>query len=163
MFDLQVLAMQADVTRVSTFQLARETSTRTYPEIGVPEAHHPLTHHGGNQEMKSKVAKINAYHVSLFAYYIEKLKATPDGDGSLLDHSIIMFGSGMGNPDKHDHVNLPVMVAGGLAGRRAGGRHIRYRDPAPLANIHLKMLDKVGVKIDQFADSQGKIADLASL
>jgi len=163
MFDLQVLALQADVTRVTTFQLARETSTRTYPEIGVPEAHHPLTHHGGNEEMKAKVAQINAYHVSLFAYFMEKLKATPDGDGSLLDHSIYLYGSGMGNPDKHDHVNLPILVAGGLAGRRANGRHIRYAQPSPLANIHLTMLDKAGVKIEQFADSQGKVADLAAL
>ena len=158
MFDLQVLAMQGDVTRVTSFQLARETSTRTYPEIGVPEAHHPLTHHGGNPEMMAKVAKINAFHVSLFAYFLERLKATPDGEGSLLDHSAILYGSGMGNPDKHDHVNLPILVAGGAAGRTPGGRHIRYAEPEPLANLHLTLLDKVGVKLDRFADSRGKIA-----
>lgn len=161
MFDLQVLAMQADVTRVMTFQLARETSTRAYPEIGVPEGHHPLTHHGGNPEMKAKVAKINAYHVSLFAYYLEKLKATPDGDGCLLDHCAILYGSGMGNPDKHDHVNLPILAAGGLLGRRANGRHIRYQQPHALANLHLTLLDRTGVKVDRFADSQGKIAELS--
>src|SRR5262249_2599717 len=123
MFDLQVLALQGDVTRVITFQLARETSNRTYPEIGIPEAHHPLTHNGGNQEMLAKVARINAFHVSLFAGFLEKLKATPDGDGSLLDHSLYLYGSGMSNGDKHDHVNLPILVAGGTA--KKGGRHIR--------------------------------------
>ena len=115
MFDLQVLALQGDVTRVITFQLARETSTRTYPEIGVSDPHHPLTHNGGDPEKLAKVAKINAFHVSLFAYFLEKLKATPDGDGSLLDHSVYLYGSGMGNPDVHDHVNLPILVAGGGA------------------------------------------------
>jgi hypothetical protein len=156
MFDLQVLAMQGDVTRVITFQLARETSTRTYPEIGVSDPHHPLTHNGGNQEMLEKVAKINAFHVSLFAYFLEKLKATPDGEGSLLDHSLLLYGSGMGNPDVHDHVNLPILVAGG----GVGGRHIRYKEPTPLANLHLTLLDKAGVRVEKFADSRGKIAEL---
>jgi hypothetical protein len=160
MLDLQVLALQGDVTRVISFQLARETSTRTYPEIGVPDAHHPLTHHGGNPEKMAKVAKINAFHVSLFAYLLEKLKATPDGDGSLLDHTVYLYGSGMGNPDVHDHVNLPILVAGGLAGRRAGGRHIRYDKPAPLANLHLTLLDRAGVNLETFADSQGKVPEL---
>lgn len=156
MFDLQVLAMQGDVTRVITFQLAREASTRTYPEIGVPEAHHPLMHNGGNPEKQAQVAKINAFHVSLFAYYLQKLKETPDGDGSLLDHSMILYGSGMGNPDVHDHVNLPIVVAGGGAGQMKGGQHIRYADPAPLANLHLTLLEKVGVKMDTFADAGAK-------
>ena len=160
MFDLQVLALQGDVTRVITFQLAREASTRTYNEIGVSEAHHPLTHSGGDPEKLAKVAQINAYHVSLFAYFLEKLKATPDGDGTLLDHSVYMYGSGMGNPDKHDHVNLPILVAGGAAGRMKGGRHIRYAEPAPLSNLHLTLLDKVGVRLDAFADSKGKIREL---
>jgi hypothetical protein len=156
MFDLQVLALQGDVTRVITFQLAREASTRTYAEIGVPEAHHPLTHHGGDPEKMAKVAQINAYHVSLFANFVEKLRATPDGDGTLLDHCTYLYGSGMGNPDKHDHVNLPILVAGGMK----GGRHIRYTEPAPLANLHLTLLDKVGVRLDAFADSKGKIREL---
>jgi len=160
MFDLQVLALQGDVTRVIAFQLAREASTRTYPEIGVSEAHHPLTHNGGNPEMLAKVAKINAFHVSLFAYFLEKLKSTPDGNGSLLDHSIYLYGSGMGNPDVHDHVNLPILVAGGGAGKVKGGRHITYAEPTPLANLHLTLLDKVGVRLDSFADSQGKIPEL---
>src|SRR5215218_9734905 len=120
MFDLQVLAMQGDVTRVITFQLARETSNRTYPEIGVSDPHHPLTHNGGDPEKLARVAKINAFHVSLFAYFLEKLKSTPDGNGSLLDHSIYLYGSGMGNPDVHDHVNLPILVAGGGAGKLMG-------------------------------------------
>jgi hypothetical protein len=156
MFDLQVLAMQADVTRVTTFQLARETSTRTYPEIGVPDPHHPLTHNGGNPDKLALVAKINAFHVSLFGYFLEKLAATRDGDGSLLDHSMILYGSGMSNADKHDHVNLPILVAGG----RTGGRHIRYAQPTPLANLHLTLLDRAGVKLDSFADSQGKVGEL---
>ncbi len=160
MFDLQVLALQGDVTRVITFQLARETSTRTYPEIGVPDAHHPTTHHGNNPEKLAKVAKINAFHVSLFAYFLEKLKATPDGNGSLLDHSVYLYGSGIGNPNIHDHVNLPILVAGGAAGRMKGGRHLRYKEPAPLANLHLTLLDKVGVRLDHFADSNGKIPEL---
>jgi hypothetical protein len=157
MFDLQVLALQGDVTRVITFQLARETSTRTYPEIGVAEPHHPLTHNGGNAEKLAKVAQINAFHVSLFSYFLEKLKNTPDGNGSLLDHSVYMYGSGMGNPDVHDHVNLPILVAGGAAGKHKGGRHIRYAEPTPLANVHLTLLDMVGVRIDRFADSEGMI------
>jgi hypothetical protein len=160
MFDLQVLAMQADMTRVITFQLARETSNRTYPEIGVSDAHHPLTHHGGNPEKMERVAKINAFHVSLFAYFLEKLKSTSEGEGSLLDHSAILYGSGMGNPDVHDHVNLPILVAGGAAGRIKGARHIKYKEPVPLANLHLTLLDKVGVRLDSFADSNGKIPDL---
>jgi hypothetical protein len=163
MFDLQVLALQGDVTRVTTFQLARETSNRTYPEIGVPEPHHPLTHNGGNVQKLEQVAKINAFHVSLFAYFLEKLKATPDGDGTLLDHSLYLYGSGMSNADVHDHVNLPVLVAGGAAGRMKGGRHIRYAEPTPLANLHLTMLDMAGVKLDAFADSQAKVTELLSL
>src|SRR5262247_2396060 len=155
MFDLQVLALQGDVTRVITFQLARETSTRTYPETGVPDPHHPLTHHGNNPEKIARMAKINAFHVSLFAYFIEKLKATPEGDGSLLDHSLYLYGSGMGNPNVHDHVNLPILVAGGAAGRVKGARHIRYPEPTPLANLHLTLLERAGVRLDAFADSNG--------
>ncbi len=160
MFDLQVLALQGDVTRVVTFQLARETSGRTYPEIGVPDAHHPLTHHGNDPAKMAKMAKINTFHVSLFAEFLAKLKATPEGNGSLLDHSLYLYGSGMGNPNVHDHTNLPVLVAGGAAGKMQGGRHIRYEKPTPLANLHLTLLDKVGVRLDSFADSQGKVDDL---
>src|SRR5499426_2669722 len=163
MFDLQLLAFQGDITRVITSQPARETSTRTDPEVGVSDPHHPLTHHGNNPEKIARMAKINAFHVSLFAYYVEKLKNTPDGDGTLLDHSVVLYGSGMGNPNVHDHVNLPVIVAGGAVGRKKGGRHIRYAEPTPLANLHLTLLDKVGARIDKFADSQGKIDELLAL
>ncbi len=163
MFDLQVLALQADATRVITFQLARETSNRTYPEIEVPDPHHPLTHNGGDPEQLAKVAKINAFHVSLFAYFLEKLKATPDGDGSLLDHVLYLYGSGMGNPDVHDHTNLPIIVAGGAGGKVKGGRHIRYDQPTPLANLHLTLLERAGVQIDSFADSKGKVDELLSI
>jgi hypothetical protein len=161
MFDLQALALQGDVTRVITFQLARETSNRVYPEAGVAEPHHPLTHNGGDPEKLAKVAKINAFHVSLFAYFLGKLKSIPEGDGTLLDNVAYLYGSGMGNPDLHDHVNLPILAAGGVAGRRKGGLHIRYAEPAPLANLHLTLLDKAGVRLDSFADSRGKIAELA--
>jgi hypothetical protein len=161
MFDLQVLAMQGDITRIITFQLARETSNRTYAaEAGVPDPHHPLSHHGNDPEKIARMAKINAFHVSLFAYYLERLKATPDGEGTLLDHSTILYGSGIGNPNVHDHTNLPIIVAGGRAFGMKGNRHIRYDAPVPLANLHLTLLDKAGVKIDSFADSTGKINDL---
>ncbi len=160
MFDLQVLAIQGDVTRVITFQLARETSARTYPEIGVPDPHHPLTHHGNDPDKVARMAKINRFHVSLFAEFLAKLKATPEGNGSLLDHSLYLYGSGMGNPNVHDHTNLPILVAGGAAGKMRGGRHIRYEKPTPLANLHLTLLDKVGVRVDSFADSQGKVEGL---
>jgi hypothetical protein len=160
MFDLQLLAFQGDVTRVITFQLARETSNRTYPEIGVPDPHHPLTHHGNDPAKVAKVAKINRFHVSLFAEFLEKLQATPEGDGSLLDHSLLLYGSGMGNPNVHDHQNLPILVAGGAAGRMRGGRHIKLDQPTPLANLHLTLLDKAGVPLDSFADSDGKLDGL---
>lgn len=163
MFDLQVLAMQGDITRVCTFQLARETSNRTYmAETGVADPHHPLSHHGNDPAKIERMSKINAFHVSLFAYYIQRLKETKEGDGTLLDHSAILYGSGIGNPNVHDHTNLPVLVAGGAAGGMRGNRHIRYKEPTPLANLHLTLMDKVGVRIDSFADSTGKIGDLFS-
>jgi Protein of unknown function (DUF1552) len=160
MFDLQVLAFQADITRVISFQLSREQSNRTYPEIGVPDPHHPTSHHGNDPEKLAKIAKINTFHVSLFAQFLEKLKATPDGDGSLLDNTVYLYGSGMGNSSIHDHDNLPILVAGGGAAGMKGGRHIRYKDPEPLANLHLTLLERVGVQMDSFGDSNGKIKDL---
>ena len=160
MFDLQLLALQGDVTRVTTFQLARETSNRTYPEIGVPDPHHPLSHHGNDPAKLERMAKINRFHVSLFAEFIEKLKNTKDGDGSLLDHSLYLYGSGMGNPNVHDHTNLPTIVAGGAAGNMRGGRHIRHDNPTPLANLHLSLLTKAGVPMEKFADSNGKVNEL---
>ncbi|HEY5617675.1 MAG TPA: DUF1552 domain-containing protein [Vicinamibacterales bacterium] len=160
MFDLQVLAFQADITRVVTFQLARELNNRTYPEIGVPDPHHPTSHHGNDPEKLAKIAKINTFHVSLFAQFLEKLKSTPDGNGSLLDNTVYLYGSGLGNSSIHDHDNLPILVAGGAACGLKGGRHIRYETGTPLANLHLTLLDRVGVKVDKFGDSSGKIEDL---
>jgi hypothetical protein len=156
MFDLQTLALQADVTRVITFQLARETSTRTYPEIGVPDPHHPTSHHANDPVKMEKLAKINQYHVSLFAYFLNKLQSTKEGDGNLLDHSLFLYGSGMGNPDVHDHIDLPIVVVGGAA----GGRHIRYQEPRPLANVHLTLLNRAGVHVNSFGDSNGQLAEL---
>jgi hypothetical protein len=160
MFDLQVLAFQADVTRVITFQLARETSNRTYPEIGVPDPHHPLSHHGNDPAKVEKIARINRFHVSLFAEFLAKLQATREGDGTLLDHSLLLYGSGMGNPNVHDHDNLPILVAGGAAGKMKGGRHIRFAQPTPLANLHLTLLNKVGVRLKSFGDSRGTVEEL---
>jgi uncharacterized protein DUF1552 len=163
MFDLLVLAFQTDVTRIMSFQLSREASTRTYPEVGVTEAHHPTSHHGNDPQKLGQLAKINAHHASLFGYFLEKLQATKEGNGSLLDHSMMVLGSGMGNPDVHDHVNLPVIVGGGAGGKMKGGRHIKYAEPTPMANLHLTLLDKVGIHMDQFADSKGKIDELLAL
>jgi len=160
MFDLQLLALQGDVTRVITFQLARETSNRTYPEIGVSDPHHPLSHHGNDPEKIARMAKINQFHVSLFAEFLAKMQATPEGNGTLLDHSLYLYGSGIGNPNVHDHTNLPILVAGGAASGMKGGRHIKYKEPTPLANLHLTLLDKVGVHLDSFADSRGKVDEL---
>jgi hypothetical protein len=160
MFELQRLALQGDVTRVVTFQLAREASNRTYPEIGVSDPHHPLTHHGGDADKLAQVAKINRFHVSLFAEFLQSLQATPEGDGTLLDHVLYLYGSGMGDPNVHNHTNLPIIVAGGAAGMMRGGRHIRYEQPAPLANLHLTLLDKVGVELDSFADSNATVDEL---
>jgi hypothetical protein len=162
MFDLQVLALRGDVTRVITFQLARESSNRTYPEIGVPDPHHATSHHGNDPEKVAKIAKINQFHVSLFADFLAQLASVPEGNGTLLDHSLYVYGSGMGNPNVHDHVNLPVLVAGGGAGKARGGRHVRFEAPTPLANLHLTLLDSVGVRLDSFADSTGKLDALFS-
>jgi len=160
MFDLQILAMQGDVTRVMTFQLARETSNRTYPEIGVPDPHHPLSHHGNDAAKIERMSKINAFHVSLFAEFLQKLAATREGDGTLLDHSLYLYGSGIGNPNVHDHTNLPIIVAGGASAGLKGNRHIRFTRTTPLANLHLTLLDKVGVHLDKFADSNGRVDEL---
>jgi hypothetical protein len=160
LFDLQILAFQADITRVVTFQLTREQSNRTYPEIGVPDPHHPTSHHGNDPEKLAKISKINTFHVSLFSDFLQKMKATPDGDGSLLDHSVYVYGSGMGNSSIHDHENLPILVAGGAAAGLKGGRHIRFEKGTNLANLHLTLLDRVGVHLDSFMDSTGKIENL---
>lgn len=158
MFDLQLLAFRGDITRVVTFQLAREASTRSYPEIGVDDPHHPVTHHGKDPVKLEKVAKINQYHVSLFADFLKRMKEIPEGDGTLLDNSVYMYGSGMGDPDAHDHSNLPIVVAGGAAGK--GNRHLKFKDPTPLSNLHLTLLNKIGVPMESFADSTGTVDDL---
>jgi Protein of unknown function (DUF1552) len=161
MCDLQVLAYQADLTRVVTFMLGREFSGVTYPQIGVPDAHHPITHHQQEPEKIVKVAKINAYQVTKFAYLLERMRATPDGDGSLLDHATLIYGTGMGDCNAHDPRNIPVLLAGGGAGHLKGGRHIRYPKETPLANLHLTLLDKFGVNLDRIGDSTGRIDDRA--
>jgi len=161
MIDLQTLALQADLTRVVTFQLAREASTRTYPQIGVDEPHHPISHHGNDPVQLEKLAKINKYHVSLFAYMLEKMDAAQDGNGTLLENSTYLMGSGMGNPDIHNHKNLPIIVAAGANTGIHGGRHIAYgEEQTPLANLHLSLLDSVGVHLDSFADNSGRVDEL---
>jgi len=158
MFDLQVLAYQCDLTRVTTFMIGRELSGRSYPEIGIPEAHHPLSHHEGNPAKIAIMAKLNAYHASQFAYFIEKLRSTPDGDGSLLDHSMILYGAGMSESNEHYPYNLPVLLLGGGAGRLKGGRHIKFPDDAQLASLHVTLLDKMGVPMEQVGNSDRALA-----
>jgi hypothetical protein len=158
MFDLEVLAYQLDLTRVITIMLGREFSGMTYPQVGVPDAHHPVTHHAMEPEKIAKVAKINAYHVQLFAYLLERLRATPDGDGTLLDHITLMYGTGLSDCNAHSVTNVPVVLTGGGAGWLKGGRHIRYRD-LPLANLHLTLLDRFGVHRDRLGDSTGRVDD----
>jgi hypothetical protein len=145
MFDLQVLAYQGDITRVTTLLMGRETSPRTFEQIGVPEQHHSCSHHIDNPELMARKAKIDQYHVALFGQFLQKLQATQDGDGTLLDHSMILYGGGLGNGNLHDHVNLPVLVAGHGAGTLKGGAHVNYPDNTPMANLLLSMLDKAGV------------------
>jgi hypothetical protein len=152
MFDLQVLAYQADVTRVITFMLAREISGRTYPEINVFEAHHPTSHHQNDPAKIATVKKINTFHISLFAYYLDRLRSTPDGDGSLLDHTLVLYGAGMSDSNAHSPNDLPILLAGGAAGAVTGGRHIKFAKD-PLANLHLSVLDKVGVPIEKIGNS----------
>ena len=160
MYDLQVLAYQCDLTRVITLMLGREFSGVTYPQVGVPDAHHPITHHAGEAEKIAKVEKINAYHVTQFAYLLDKMRSTHDGDGTLLDHATLIYGTGMGECNAHDPRNIPLLLAGGGAGTLKGGRHIRFPKETPLANLHLTLLDRVGVHLDSFADSRGKVGEL---
>ena len=160
MIDLQVLAYQADLTRVSTFAFGREASYRTFPEIGVNDPHHALSHHQNNEDKLAKLGQVNAYHVRTFAYYLEKLRAAPDGDGSLLDHTLLLYGSGMSDGNLHNHSPLPIVLAGGAAGRLTGGRHLRMPPETPMTNLLLSMLDMVGVREDRLGDSTGRLADL---
>jgi hypothetical protein len=152
MFDLQVLAYQTDLTRVITFMVSREYSGRTYPEIGVPDAHHPISHHQKDEDKLDKLTKISTYHAALFAYYLEKLRSTPDGDGSLLDHLMILYGGGISDSDRHSTENLPILLVGGGAGALKGGRHVRYPDTTPMANLHVALMNKLGVPTEQFGE-----------
>jgi hypothetical protein len=155
MLDLQVLAYQIDITRVITFMVAREISNRAYPAIGVREAHHALSHHGGDAEKIVKKIKVDTYHAQMFARLLEKLQSTPDGDGSLLDHVVLLYGSGLSDGNIHSHTGLPILLAGGGAGR--GGRHIRNASGTPLSNLHVSLLDKLGIPVERFGDSNGRI------
>jgi hypothetical protein len=163
LYDLQLLAYQADLTRVITFMYGREQTARPYPQIGIPEPHHPLTHHQQNPEKMDKCAKIQRYHIALFAQYLEKLRNTPDGDGSLLDHVIIQFGSGISNSDRHTHGPLPTFLVGGGAGTLKGGRHLVYPEHTPLTNLQLTLLNKLGVPSEKLGDSTGQFRELSEV
>ena len=162
MFDLQVLAFQTDMTRMITFMTGPEQSNRTYREIGIPDVHHSLSHHRNDPVNLEKIARIDLYHSNLFTYYLDKLRATPDIDGSLLDNMIIMYGSAMSDGNEHLLQNLPILLLGGGTGQLQGGRHIRYPDDTPISNLYLTIMDKLGIEADKFGDSTGKV-DLLSV
>ena len=157
MLDLQLLAFQSDLTRVITFMIGKEQSARPYPQIGVPEAHHPLSHHNDVPDIIAHMSKINRYHTELFAKYLARLRATPDGDGSLLDHTTIMYGSGISNSTRHSGVNLPLLLVGGGAGTLDGGRHLKYTDKPTIANLLVTLMDKLGVPVEKIGGSTGKL------
>ena len=163
LYDLQLLAYQSDLTRVITFMYGREQTGRPYPQIGIPEPHHPLTHHQNDPVKMEKCTTIQTYHVKLFADYLEKLRATPDGDGSLLDHVILLYGSGISNSDRHTHGPLPTLLLGGGAGTIKGGRHLVYPDDTPLTNLQLTLLNKMGVPAENLGDSTGQFKELSEL
>lgn len=156
MFDLQVLAYQCDLTRVITFMLGREHSGMTFPQIGVPDAHHPISHHQQEPEKVAKIAKINAYHMEMFAYLLDRLKNTPDGEGTLLDHVTLLYGAGMADSNSHSPINLPLVLAGGGAGHLKGGRHIAFGEE-DLSNLHLTLMEQMGVHVDKIGDSTTKV------
>jgi hypothetical protein len=163
LYDLQLLAYQSDLTRVITFMYGREQTGRPYPQIGVPEPHHPITHHQGDPVKMEKCTRIQRYHIKLFAEYVEKLRSTPDGDGSLLDHTILLFGSGISNSDRHTHGPLPTFLVGGGSGTLKGGRHLVYPEHTPLTNLQLTLLNKLGVPAEKLGDSNGQFNDLSEL
>jgi hypothetical protein len=156
MFDLQVLAFRTDLTRVITLMVGHEHSGMTYPQIGVPDAHHPISHHQQEPEKVAKVARINAYHVQMFARLLAKLQETADGDGTLLDHMTVMYGAGMADSNSHSPIDIPMILAGSGAGHLKGGRHIRFKN-TPLANLHLTLLDQFGVNVERIGDSTGRV------
>ncbi|MCZ6752651.1 MAG: DUF1552 domain-containing protein [Acidobacteria bacterium] len=157
LFDMQVLAFQTDMTRVSTFMLAREYSELVYTNLGHTEPHHPLTHHRGIPQRMQQAGEVNVYHAKLFTYFLERMRSTPDGDGSLLDHSLIVYGAGMGDGDIHNQWNMPIALFGNGAGRIKGGRHIRSPKGTPFSNFHVAMLDTVGIPTGKFGISTGKL------
>jgi hypothetical protein len=157
MLDLQVLAFQSDLTRVISFMIGKEQSARPYPQIGVPEAHHPLSHHENRPELVAHMSKINRYHVELFSKHLSKLRATSDGDGSLLDHMTILYGSGISNSQRHSGDNLPLLLVGGGAGRLKGGRHLAYSDKPPMANLLVTLMDKLDVPVEKLGGSTSKL------
>jgi len=163
MYDLQLLAYQSDLTRVITFMYGREQTARPYPQIGIPEPHHSLTHHQNDPVKMDKCTVIQRYHLKLFAEYLEKLRSTQDGDGSLLDHSIILFGGGISNSDRHTHGPLPTLLVGGGAGTLKGGRHLVYPEHTPLTNLQLTLLNKMGVPTEKIGDSTGQFKELSEL
>jgi hypothetical protein len=160
MSDLLALAFQGDLTRVATFVYANEGSNRSYPFLGVPEGHHELSHHGRDPKKQEKIAKINKFHIEQFAYLLGKLKATREGDGSLLDHMMIVYGSGIGDGNRHNHDDLPVLLVGKGGGTIATGRHVRYEDETPLNNLFLSMLDRVDAPVEELGDSNGRLPKL---
>jgi hypothetical protein len=157
MLDLQLLAFQSDLTRVISFMIGKEQSARPYPQIGVPEAHHPLSHHNDIPELVAQMSKINRYHTQLFSQYLARLRATPDGDGSLLDHTTILYGAGISNSQRHSGDNLPLLVMGGGSGRLKGGRHLKYADKPMMANLLVTLMDKMDVPVDHVGGSTGKL------
>jgi len=163
MFDLQTLAYQTDMTRVITFMISKEISNHTYPEIGVPDPHHPLSHHQNKPEALDKLVKVQKFHLDMFAYFLEKLRSTPDGDGTLLDNVTILYGSGMGDSNLHDPRNLPILVAGGGSGSLRGGQHVRCAKGTPLTNLHLTLLNKLGVPTERIGDSNGEMHELSEV
>lgn len=166
MFDLMALAYQTDLTRVSTFLIGREKSSRSFPEIGVPEPHHPVSHHQNRPDLLEKKARIDTFHVKLLAHFLDKLRSTPDGDGSLLDHAMILYGAGMADSDGHVHHDVPILLAGGGAGQLKGGRHLRVGTEAketPLTNLHITLLEKMGIPAEQLGDSTGRIELLSDI
>jgi hypothetical protein len=160
MFDLQVVAFQGDITRISTMMLAREVAVRSYPQIGVADSHHSLSHHDNNPSKMAKLTKIDAYHVGQAAYFMGKLKEVDENGSSLLDNSIILYGGAIGNGNIHNHNNLPVFLAGGGAGTLEGGRHLTYKEDMPMSNLLRSVLGKLGVKTDSFGDSTGLLTEL---
>mgnify|MGYP001190565240 FL=1 len=163
MYDLWLLAFQTDLTRVGTFMMGKEVTGRSYPEIGVSSGHHGVSHHQNDPKQLEALAKINNYHIQMFSHFLDKMSSTPDGDGSLLDHTLLLYGTGISDGNLHFHLDLPMLVAGGAAGNLKGGRHLQYHDDSPLTNLYLAVLDKLGIPVEHFGDSTGQIEYLTEV